>query len=89
VEKNQKIDEIFVEIKAAGKNYSAAAKGLPSTKAPPLIIDPPLTDDEIKVKFRNNASYGPLSTDRVENIINAVYRLEEIDNVTDMLRMLG
>lgn len=89
VEKNQKIDEIFVEIKAAGKNYSAAAKGLPSTKAPPLIIEPPLTDDEIKVKFRNNASYGPLSTDKVENIINAVYRLEEIEDVSEMLRMLG
>jgi hypothetical protein len=49
----------------------------------------PLNDDEIKDKFRNNASYSVLKSGRIEGIIESIYHLEDIKDVSGVLRMSG
>ena len=92
LKKNQfpELSDTIVEITANGKRYTAEGKSdiFPAMEQT-SDTRKPLSDDEIRAKFRNNASYSPLRTDKVESIIDMVYRLEEIEDVSEMLAMLG
>jgi 2-methylcitrate dehydratase PrpD len=83
--------DTIVELTANGRKYTAAGK---SEQFPGLTVETsdtrePLTDDEMRAKFRNNASYSSLMSNKVEGIIDVVYRLEEVEDVSEMLQMLG
>ena len=43
-----------------------------------------MTDEELKEKFRENASYSPFPLDRVEKLIETIYELDKIDNVAEI-----
>jgi 2-methylcitrate dehydratase PrpD len=83
--------ETTVEVTANGRKYSASGKSqFPGVKVElPGDTRPPMKDDEIKAKFRNNAGYSSLTKEKVEKIIHAVYRMEEMENVSTMLAMMG
>ncbi len=71
-----------VEITVKGKKYIADikdAKGSPEN---------PITEEEVLAKFRNNAGYSMLRSDKVEKIIETVYRLENVDNITSLTKLL-
>ena len=82
---------IVVELTVDGKKYTATGRrqyaGIKVEQ--PGDTRKPLSDDEIRAKFRNNAEYSSLKSEAVERIIDAVYRLEEFDDVSEMLEMLG
>jgi len=44
----------------------------------------PLTEEEVKTKFRNNAR-RTLSKEKVETIIDLVTKLDELDNISDII----
>ena len=80
-----------VEITADGNKYTASGiSQFPGVKVEqPGDTRKPLDDSEIKAKFRNNAGYSFLTTAKVEQVINMTYKLEELENVSVMLEMLG
>ncbi len=74
--------DTIVEITALGKKFSAegaSAKGFPGN---------PLTDEDLKAKFRDNASYSMVKSGQVEEIIDMVYDLEKVNNITELTRLL-
>ncbi len=80
-----------VEVTADGNKYAASGTSqfLGVKVEQPGDTRKPMDDSEIKAKFRNNASYSSLTKEKVESIIDAVYRLEELENASVMLEMLG
>lgn len=72
----------IVEIRAGGKTFSAdidVSKGDPSN---------PLSDAELEQKFRHNASFSPLRTDKVDRAIQAIYDLHKIKDITQLMKLL-
>ncbi len=72
----------IVELTARGEKFIAeeiAMKGSPTN---------PASEDELLVKFRNNASFSMLPSDRVEPIIKMINQLEEVDDITELTRLL-
>ncbi len=68
----------IVEITAKGKKFTTevtAAKGYPAN---------PMTDKELKEKFRDNAYYSPLTSDKVERLIETIYELDKVDNIAQI-----
>jgi 2-methylcitrate dehydratase PrpD len=74
--------DVIVEITAKGKRFIAE---ISEAKGPP---GNPMTDGELREKFRNNASYSTLATDRIEKVIETVYELDKIDNITRLMKLL-
>ena len=73
---------VIVEISARGKKFTAeisAPKGSPSN---------PMTDQELEEKFRNNASYSMLRSEKVDKALNMIYDLDNVENVADLFKML-
>ncbi|MFC1971562.1 MmgE/PrpD family protein [Chloroflexota bacterium] len=48
----------------------------------------PLTDDELKEKFRNNACYSMIRTDKVERAIEVIDNLESVANINELTALL-
>lgn len=74
--------DVVVEITAKGKKFTARVgqqKGSPQN---------PMTDDELKDKFRENASCLPGEILRVEEIIEKIDDLENISDITGLTRLL-
>jgi 2-methylcitrate dehydratase PrpD len=76
-----------VEVKTdAGKVYSAHAdyaKGDP----PSWDKEPPMSDDELKEKFRNYTS-GFIKNSKIEKAIEAIYDIDKVDNAGDIMKYL-
>ena len=73
---------VVVEITARGEKFTAeevAPKGDPTN---------PVTEDEILAKFRNNASFSMLPSSRVELVIKMISQLEEVDDITELTKLL-
>ena len=67
-----------MEIIAKGKEFTTevtAAKGSSAN---------PMTDEELKEKFRDNAYYSALARDKVERLIEAIYELDKDDNMAQV-----
>jgi 2-methylcitrate dehydratase PrpD len=73
----------IVEIKAKGQRFAIE---VPEPRGGP---DNPPTESELLEKFRNNAAYSSLKQDRVEQIIELIWRLDEIENVRELSRLLS
>ena len=72
----------IVEITAGGKKFTTeveVAKGSPSN---------PISDAELEHKFRDNANYSMLRTDKVERAIEAIYNLEKMEDITRLMNLL-
>ena len=72
----------IVELTARGEKFIAeetAMKGSPTN---------PASEDELLAKFRNNASFSMLPSDRVETIIKMINQLEEVDDITELTGLL-
>lgn len=74
--------DAIVEVTAKGRTFSTESTG---AKGHP---DKPMSDEELKTKFRNNASYSSLTKASVEKVIDMCYELEKLDDVTDLFRLL-
>ena len=48
----------------------------------------PLTNEELIEKFRDNAGYCALGSDKVEKAIETIYRLEKIDDIKELTALL-
>jgi hypothetical protein len=46
-----------------------------------------MTDHELKEKMRNNAYYLPLRAAKVERIIEMIDRLEDMSDISEMMRL--
>lgn len=75
-----------VEVDARGTTFTAENTHPKGT----LSADPQtyMTTDEVVAKFRANAA-GVLSDERAEQVIDGVLRLEELDDVRDLVRATG
>lgn len=74
--------DVTVEITAGGKKFTAEVehqKGSPKN---------PMTDDELKDKFRTNAYYSLGKSSRVEKIIESIDHLEDLASITELTRLL-
>lgn len=72
----------IVEITAGGKKFFAdvpAPKGSPSN---------PVCKEELRNKFRVNASYSRVTNSRIEEIIQRIDRLEKMENIGELTTLL-
>jgi 2-methylcitrate dehydratase PrpD len=81
--------DIMVDLTAKGQTYTAAGKLTMLRTGQPGNTRPPLSDDEIRAKFKTNASYSSLQSSKVDKIMDLIYKLDEIDEVSEVLQMLG
>jgi len=71
-----------VEITAGGRKFVtevANAKGTPGNL---------LTDEELVEKFRVNADFSSIRSDKVEKAIEMIFKLDEIDDITQLMKLL-
>ena len=47
-----------------------------------------MTDDELADKFRQCAEWGGLDARRAQQIIDLVWRIDELQDVTELMRLL-
>lgn len=69
----------IVEIKAKGRKF------VTELEWPRGDTNNPMSETELLEKFRNNASYSSLEKDKIDKIIEAVLKLDELENI----RVLG
>ena len=70
-----------VIVTAKGKTFSETVeyqKGSP---------DFPMTDEDLKEKFRNNA-YGVVKASNIEKAMELIYDLENVDDITEIIELL-
>ncbi|MBI2954536.1 MAG: MmgE/PrpD family protein [Chloroflexi bacterium] len=72
----------IVEIAARGQRFTAE---VPAPKGSPAN---PLSEAELWEKFRNNASFSPLPSVRVDEIIATLSDIEKLDDITELTRLL-
>ena len=72
----------IVEITAKGRTFST------EVSVPKGHYTRPLTDEELKEKFRNNAGYSLIRTDKIEQAIELIYDLEKLGNIKELTKML-
>lgn len=71
-----------VEVTARGKKYVAE---IAETKGGPAN---PLSDDELIAKFKTNADYSLVRTDKIERIVDTIFNLEKVDNINKLFSLL-
>jgi 2-methylcitrate dehydratase PrpD len=49
----------------------------------------PMTDEELSEKFRQCAAWGGLDRDRTKAVLDLVWRVEELNDVTELTRLLA
>jgi 2-methylcitrate dehydratase PrpD len=81
--------EIIVELTAKGQKYTAAGKLNVLRTGQAGNTRPPLSDDEIRSKFKTNASYSSLHSSITDKIMEIIYKLDEIEDVSEVLKLLG
>ncbi len=47
------------------------------------------SEEELLAKFRNNVGYSALRSDKVEKIIETVFKLDRIDDMTELMSLLN
>lgn len=70
--------DTVAEITAGGRRFTAevaVSKGAPAN---------PITDQELEEKFRGNAQYSILRTDKCEKAIEMIYELERVDEIAKL-----
>ncbi len=72
----------IVEITAGGKKFCA------EVEVPTGSPSKPLSDAELEHKFRDNAGYSALKTDKVERAIEAIHDLDRIKDMTQLMKLL-
>ena len=75
--------DVIVELVAKGKKFTAEVSTIKGSASDPL------TDDELNKKFRENAAFSILPVDNIELFIHAIYNLEEIDNVSKLMKLVS
>jgi len=73
-----------VEVVAKGRTFSEEKGWM---KGDPFPEEATMTDNELIEKFRNNA-YGILSSDRVDNVVELTFRLDEIKDIRELTKSL-
>lgn len=73
----------LVEIRARGDTFVTEV-----TKSPRGTTGDPMTEAELVEKFATNASYSPLPSDRVEEIVQTIGELEELPGISRLTRLL-
>ena len=48
----------------------------------------PFTEKELEAKFRNNASYSMLKSSKVDKLIEMIYELEKVDDISKVTMLL-
>ncbi|MBI2909429.1 MAG: MmgE/PrpD family protein [Chloroflexi bacterium] len=78
-----------VTVTAKGKTFEACGE---YAKGDPWTPDTFLNDDDLKAKFRDFAKWGNIAStswrDRLEDIMSLVWRLERVDDVSQLTRLL-
>jgi 2-methylcitrate dehydratase PrpD len=72
----------IVDVIAKGKRYTAEVnlpKGSPEN---------PVTGQELETKFRHNATFSNLRSDKVDKVIEMLYELEKVDDITELTEWL-
>ena len=72
----------IVDIFANGEKYTAEVN---ATKG---FAENPVTDEELEAKFRHNATFSILRSDKVEKIIEMIYDLEKVNDITELTSCL-
>lgn len=72
----------IVELTAGGKRYTK------EMKAPRGSKDYPATKDELRDKFRTNASYSMIKTGKTEAVIEMIDHLDNLDDVGKLFALL-
>ncbi len=67
-----------VEVTAKGRKFTAE-----------VAVPRRMTDDELREKFRNNAYYSQLGSEREEEVINICSKLEELDDSGELFEILA
>jgi 2-methylcitrate dehydratase PrpD len=75
-------NDALVEITAKGRKFAAELSVTSSSPGNPM------TERELIDKFKNNASYSMLKSNRVEEIIQMVNNLEKVDDATELMKLL-
>ena len=73
----------IVELKAKGNRFEIE---VPEPRGGP---ENPPAESELLEKFRNNAAYSSLKHDRAEQIIEVIGRLDQIENIHELSRLLS
>jgi len=71
----------IIEISAKGEKFTTEVttpKGMPAN---------PMSVSELEDKFRHNASFSLVNQDKVERIIETIWSLDKLDNVTKLTRL--
>lgn len=71
----------LVEITARGEKFTSEvseAKGSPSN---------PMSDEELAEKFRANACYSLIKTDKVNQAIEAIFNLEKVKDISELAKL--
>ncbi len=74
-----------IQVIARGETFDASSD---YAKGDPWIEDTRMSDDEVKNKFRN-FSHEALRSAKIEEIIEKVFELEKLDNVTKLSKLLA
>ena len=49
----------------------------------------PMSDEELSEKFRQCAAWGGLDRERTKSVLDLVWRIEELNDVTELTRLLA
>lgn len=79
---NPNFHDAIVEITAKGKTFSK------EVLEPKGFYTRLLSDGELKEKFRNNAGYSLIRSDKVERAIEMIYDLEKVGNIKELTTLL-
>ena len=83
--KNFSMPDFFgsaVEVTAGGKKFRFE---VPEAENPMFTS---MTDEELKEKFKNNASYSTIQSDRTVKAMEMIYKLEEVEDITALMDLL-
>jgi 2-methylcitrate dehydratase PrpD len=73
---------VIVEVLAHGRKY------ITEEATPKGSVSNPMTAAELIDKFRRNASYSLLKQSKVDPIIETIWNLDKLENVTELTRLL-
>lgn len=72
-----------VEVTARGRKFVVEMDSPKGSKANPM------TDEELIEKFKNNAGYSHLRSDKIEKVTEMIYHLEETDDIAKLMKLLA
>ena len=74
--------DVILEISARGKTFTA------EVTSPKGFASNPVTEEELKAKYRDNASYSMITTEKSEEAMEIIGGLEKVPSMTELTNIL-